>query len=134
MENSPNKIRVDKWLWAARFFRTRALAKKAIEGGKIHCDGVKVKASKDLCIGQTLKINQSNVEKIVVIKMLSGQRGDAKKAALLYEETQESIEKRALMAAQRKALGGMMPTPAKRPDKRNRRLIHQFKQGMQDDD
>ena len=122
------KLRLDKWLWAARFFKTRSLAKAAVEGGKVHLGGQRVKVSKEIAVGDTLQIRQGYDEKVVEIKALSGQRRGAAEAQLLYEETEASIKKRESEAAARKAAGGMIDRPANRPTKKQRRQIHRFKQ------
>ena len=122
------KLRLDKWLWAARFFKTRSLAKAAIEGGKVHLGGQRVKVSKEVSVGDTLQIRQGWDEKVVEIKALSGQRRGAAEAQLLYEETEASIKKRESEAAARKAAGGLIDKPANRPTKKQRRQIHRFKQ------
>ncbi|MEP5567952.1 MAG: S4 domain-containing protein [Halioglobus sp.] len=122
------KLRLDKWLWAARFFKTRSLAKAAIEGGKVHLGGQRVKVSKEVSVGDILQIRQGWDEKVVEIKALSGQRRGAAEAQLLYEETEASIKKRESEAAARKAAGGMIDKPANRPTKKQRRQIHRFKQ------
>jgi ribosome-associated heat shock protein Hsp15 len=124
-------VRVDKWLWAARFFKTRSRAKEAIEGGKIHLDGGRVKPSKELVVGQILEIRQGLDTKIVEIVGLSEQRRDATSAAQLYVETQDSIAQRALQAAQRKAAGPVGVSTG-RPSKKDRRLIHQFQENNLD--
>ena len=98
-----HKVRIDKWLWAARFFKTRSLAKAAIEGGKVHCNGERCKSSRELSIGMTLNIRQGYDEIDVVIKALSEQRRGAPEAALLYEETANSRAKREAAAARRRA-------------------------------
>jgi len=123
----PEKLRLDKWLWAARFFKTRSLAKAAIEGGKVHLAGQRVKVSKEISVGDTLQIRQGWDEKIVLVNALSGQRRGATEAQLLYEETPQSLEKREAEAAARKAAGGMIDRPARRPSKKQRRQIHRFK-------
>ena len=92
--SNDTKVRLDKWLWAARFFKTRALAKKALEGGKVHYDGHRSKCSKIVEVGGLLKIRQGWDERIVQILGLSEKRGGAPQAALLYAETEASIEKR----------------------------------------
>ena len=125
---SDEKLRLDKWLWAARFFKTRSLAKAAIEGGKVHLGGQRVKVSKEIAVGDTLQIRQGYDEKVVEIKALSGQRRGAAEAQLLYEESEVSIKKRESEAAARKAAGGMIDRPANRPTKKQRRQIHRFKQ------
>lgn len=120
-----NKVRIDKWLWAARFFKTRSLAKQAIDGGKIHCDGHRVKPSKDLVLGMELTIRQGDSEKTVAVLALSEQRRGAPEAALLYAETEQSIAKREAFSAERKASGQGLNRDA-RPNKKERRQIHRF--------
>ena len=122
------KLRLDKWLWAARFFKTRSLAKAAIEGGKVHLGGSRVKVSKEISVGDSLQIRQGWAEKIVVVTALSGQRRSASLAQQLYRETEASIERRDAEAAARKAAGGMIDRPARRPTKKQRRQIHKFKE------
>ena len=122
------KLRLDKWLWAARFFKTRSLAKAAIEGGKVHLGGSRVKVSKEISVGDSLQIRQGWDEKIVVVTALSGQRRSASLAQQLYLETEASIERRDAEAAARKAAGGRIDRPARRPTKKQRRQIHKFKE------
>lgn len=121
------RVRLDKWLWAARFFKTRSLAKQAIEGGKVHVNGARSKSSRDIEVGMTLAIRQGWDEKIVVVRALSDKRGSAPQAALLYEETPESLAKREREAQLRKAQRAMMPVTEGRPSKQDRRKIHRFK-------
>ncbi|MEE4144332.1 MAG: ribosome-associated heat shock protein Hsp15 [Halieaceae bacterium] len=125
--HSGAKLRLDKWLWAARFFKTRSLAKAAVEGGKVQLAGQRVKVSREISEGDILQIRQGWDERVVVVKALSEQRRGAPEAQLLYEETADSIAKREAAAAARKAAGGMIDRPAQRPDKRQRRQIHRFK-------
>lgn len=125
-DQDDGKIRIDKWLWAARFFKTRNLAKQAIDGGKIHCDGQRVKASKEMVVGLVLTIRQDITEKIVVVKALSDQRRGAPEAALLYEETEESKQKRAQQTADRKAGLANFIISDHKPNKKERRQIHRF--------
>lgn len=120
------KVRLDKWLWAARFFKTRSLAKQAIEGGKIHCDGQRVKPSKEISVGITLTIRQDLDEKIILVIALSDQRRGAPEAALLYAETEASITEREKRSAERKAGLGSFIVSDHRPNKKERRQIHQF--------
>jgi ribosome-associated heat shock protein Hsp15 len=122
-----DKLRLDKWLWAARFFKTRSLAKAAIEGGKVHLGGQRVKVSKEISVGDTLQIRQGWDEKVVLVISLSNQRRGAPEALLLYEETADSSAKREAEAEARKAAGGMIDRPANRPTKKQRRQIHRFK-------
>jgi ribosome-associated heat shock protein Hsp15 len=121
------KLRLDKWLWAARFFKTRSLAKAAIEGGKVHLGGQRVKVSKEISVGDTLQIRQGWDERIVVVQGLSDQRRGAPEAQQLYRETEESLSRRAAEAEARKAAGGMIERPARRPSKKQRRQIHRFR-------
>ncbi len=121
------KLRLDKWLWAARFFKTRSLAKTAIEGGKVQLDGQRVKVSREIAVGDTLRIRQGWDEKIVVVRALSDQRRGAPEAQRLYEETAESIARREAEAEARKAAGGMIERPPRRPTKKQRRQIHRFR-------
>lgn len=118
------KVRLDKWLWAARFFKTRSLAKQAIDGGKIHCDGQRVKPSKEITLGVTLVIRQGLDEKIVEVIQLSDQRRGAPEAALLYQESADSVARREAEAARRKLLRS--DGPEGRPTKKQRRQIHRF--------
>lgn len=119
-------VRVDKWLWAARFFKTRAKAKEAIDGGKVHVNGQRTKPSKELALGDTLRITLGFDEKTVIVQAISDQRRSAAIAQTLYEETAESQEKRALRAEQRKAAGSHTMSEG-RPSKRDRRQIHRFR-------
>ncbi|AIT43131.1 RNA-binding S4 domain-containing protein [Moraxella catarrhalis] len=128
-EHALTRVRADKWLWAARFFRTRSLAKEAIEAGKVHMNGAKIKVSKELQVGDTLTIRQGHAtrleEKTIIIKALSENRGNATLAATLYEETDASKTQRAFMAEQRKLLN--LARPDSRPDKKQRRELNKFK-------
>ena len=126
------KIRLDKWLWAARFFKTRSLAKQAIEGGKIHCDGQRVKAAKEISMGVTLMIRQGVDEKVVTVTALTDQRRGAPEAALLYTETKASQLLREQRTEERKAgLAGFVISDHK-PDKKERRQLHRFKNAASD--
>ena len=126
------KLRIDKWLWAARFFKTRSLAKAAIEGGKVQVDGQRVKVSKEIMVGDQLRVRKGWDEKDIVIVALSDQRRGAPEASQLYQETDESIARREAEAAARKAAGGMIERPMKRPSKRERRQIHRFRELPED--
>lgn len=123
-----DKLRADKWLWAARFFCTRTLAKEAIEGGKVHMNGQKIKTSKELRVGDVLTIRQGSAsvqeQKTIVIKALSETRGNATAAATLYEETPESQELRAFFAQQRRLQN--LARPSSKPDKKQRRDLQKF--------
>ena len=123
------KVRLDKWLWAARFFKTRSLAKQAIEGGKVHYNGERCKVSKEVELGATLTIRQGWDAKTVEVQALSDQRRGAPEAQCLYCETEDSIKQREARAAQRKAFGpGADLISRERPNKKQRRQIHRFKQ------
>lgn len=128
----PNKVRADKWLWAARFFKTRTLAKEAIESGKVQINGSKIKVSKELQMGDTLSIRQGHAtrldEKTVVITNLSDKRGNATIAQTLYQETKESIAQRQFMAEQRKL--DNLARPDNKPTKKDRRALQKFKDGF----
>jgi ribosome-associated heat shock protein Hsp15 len=125
------KVRLDKWLWAARFFKTRALAKTAIEGGKVRINGQRAKPSKDLILGETLCIRQRWDEKTVTVIMLSDQRRGAPEAEKLYNETSESMALREKHTAERKATNNSMSPHDRRPTKKQRRQIHRFKEDNQ---
>ena len=121
------KLRLDKWLWAARFYKTRSLAKQAIEGGKVQCDGTRAKPSKEIEVGVEVRLRQGLDERTVVVSALSEQRRGAPEAQLLYTETAESIKQRETLSEQRKSQPHLMTNNTK-PNKRDRRLIHRFKQ------
>jgi ribosome-associated heat shock protein Hsp15 len=125
--SQPAKVRLDKWLWAARFFKTRSLAKAAIEGGKVHIDDQRVKVSKEISVGTVLQIRQGWDEKVVVVTQLSEQRRGAPEAQLLYTETPDSLARREAQALARKAAGGSLHYPPQRPTKLQRRQIKRFK-------
>jgi ribosome-associated heat shock protein Hsp15 len=122
------QVRLDKWLWAARFFKTRSLAAEAISGGKIHLNGARTKPAHGVKTGEVLSIRRGPYEYLVVVKGLSKQRGPASRATQLYEETPESLRKRATLAAQLKLESQGMPRPAQRPTKKDRRRIVRFTQ------
>jgi len=119
-----DKVRLDKWLWAARFFKTRSLAKAAIEGGKVRVDGQRPKVSKEISLGNILDIRQGWDEKTVEVTGLSDQRRGAPEAAKLYQEMAQSIARRQREAELRKQAAD--PHPGQRPTKRQRRHIHRF--------
>lgn len=130
-ETTPlTKVRADKWLWAARFFRTRSLAKQAIESGKVQMNGQKIKTSKELSVGDTLSIRQGHAtlmeQKIITITALSENRGSATLASTLYQETAESQETRAFFAEQRKLQN--LARPDSKPDKKQRRDLNKLKE------
>jgi len=118
-----NKVRLDKWLWAARFFKTRSLATNAIEGGKIHVENQRVKPSRIIQLNQHITIQIGLVEKTIIVRGISTQRRPFSEASQLYEETPESILKREQLKEQRQFEPQMH---SGRPTKKDRRLIHQF--------
>lgn len=120
-----DKVRLDKWLWAARFYKTRALAKTAIESGKVHCRGERCKPGKEPRIGDEFVLRTGFDERTVVVRALSVVRRGAPEAQLLYEETAESIARREQAAAMRKA-GALGVTTDGRPTKKQRRQLHQL--------
>jgi len=127
-QSSDNKkIRLDKWLWAARFYKTRAIAKAAIEGGKVHYEGQRCKVSKTVDLNAELTIRQGFDEKVVTIKALSDQRRGAPEAQELYEETADSIKARMDQTELRRVMKHATAAPDHRPNKKERRQIHQFK-------
>lgn len=123
-----HKVRLDKWLWAARFFKTRSLAKTAIDGGKVEVDGQRAKPSREIAIGMTLTIRQGWQELEVIVANLSDQRRGAPAAALLYTETPQSIERRAKQAAERKASRSGQILPEQRPSKKQRRQLERWRE------
>ncbi len=126
MSDAVKLVRIDKWLWAARFFKTRSLAKAAVEGGKVQVAGQRVKPSKDLTLGLLLQVRQGVDSKEIIITGLSEQRRGAPEAALMYQETPSSIVQREQAAAQRKILQAAEPASDGRPSKKQRRQIHRF--------
>ena len=119
-------VRIDKWLWAARFYRTRARCKEAIAGGKVHIDGVRAKPAKLLAVGDIVELRQGYDLRTVTVNELSDQRRGAPEAARLYAESAESIDARELAQAQRRAAGTIVRTEG-RPTKRDRRQLHRFR-------
>lgn len=120
---APVLVRLDVWLWAARFFKTRSLAKQAIENGKIDIDGQRAKPSRQVRVGDGLKIVRGEETFQVEVAGLSDQRGPAKRAVLLFTESETSRELRLAQQAQRAAERGGYRAPEQKPDKRARRLI-----------
>ncbi|WP_133405257.1 ribosome-associated heat shock protein Hsp15 [Parashewanella tropica] len=125
-------VRLDKWLWAARFYKTRAIAKQMIDGGKVHYNGQRTKSSKNAEIGALIRLRQGFDEKEIIIMALSDQRGQAIVAQTLYQETEQSIQKRATNAETRRLQRLNNPIPDTKPDKKQRRQIVRFKQHQGD--
>ena len=122
------RVRLDKWLWAARFFKTRALANEAVTGGKVHVGGQRCKPSHTVHVGEVVHIQRGPEEYRVTVTALSDRRGPASVAALLYEETAESRQQREALREQRRLERSAMPQPAGRPTKQDRRRIVRFTQ------
>jgi ribosome-associated heat shock protein Hsp15 len=114
-------VRVDKWLWAARLVKTRTLAVDAVKGGRVQVNGQRIKPSKDVRAGDRLEITMGPLRRSVVIRGTASRRGPAAEAALLYEETTESIEAREQYVAERRLARPPTPDPGGRPTKRDRR-------------
>ena len=124
-------VRLDRWLWASRFFKTRALAKQAIESGKVHLNGQRSKPGRAICIGEILAIKRGYDLYTLQVTGLAEKRGPAKVAQTLYQETEESLLLRK-KAAEMRRIQQLSESPAShRPDKRQRRKIHQFKQSRE---
>jgi len=128
-----SSVRLDKWLWAARFFKTRGLAKKAIEGGKVHYNGTRAKTSKTVEVGALVRVPQGWDILEVEIVALSDQRRGAPEARALYRETEESAVRREREAEARRLTNQAMQHPLKRPDKKQRRDIQRFQRQQSDD-
>lgn len=120
------KVRIDKWLWAARFFKTRSAAAKAVTGGHVHVNGERVKRARGVAIGEIVRIRRGELEFVVVVQGLSERRGPATVARTLYEETEESVLARESNREQRRLLAYNPLAPRRRPGKRDRRLIRTF--------
>jgi ribosome-associated heat shock protein Hsp15 len=124
--STTSKVRLDKWLWAARFFKTRSLAGEAVKGGKIEVNGQRAKPSREITIGDHLSVRQGFDEKTVVVQTISDKRGPASVARHLYAETPDSIQKREKEQALRQLAAIQRPHGKGRPTKRERRRIHRF--------
>jgi len=130
-EPNRSSVRIDKWLWAARFFKTRALSAKACDLGRICSNEIEAKPARDVRIGDMLRVRNEAGEFHVEVLALSDVRGPAAVAHKLYRETEESAERRHREAAERKAMQQYAPLPERRPSKRDRRRIIQFRSGRQ---
>ena len=123
---SEKKIRIDKWLWVARFYKTRSLASEAIKGGKVSVNSHRAKPSREVALGDTFVLRQGFDEKTVIVQALSDKRGPAVVAQQLYQETEDSIQKREKEKELRKLAAVQRPHGEGRPTKRLRRQIHRF--------
>ena len=126
-EDASPSVRLDKWLWACRFFKTRTLARDNINAGKVQYNGAKAKPGKLVELGANVRVPQGYDEKVVTVKVLCEQRQAAPIAQTFYEETAASLEKREQNAAARKINGFHSPKPENRPDKKQRREIIKLK-------
>jgi ribosome-associated heat shock protein Hsp15 len=125
-------VRLDKWLWAARFYKTRALAREMIDGGKVHYNGQRGKPSKIVELNAEIKLRQGNEERTVIVLAVTSQRRGAEEAQQMYQETEASIVNREKVALARKMNALTMPHPDHRPDKKERRDLIKFKFGEQE--
>lgn len=125
--NNEEKVRLDKWLWAARFYKTRNLAKQFIDGGKVHYNGQRTKPSRFVEVNSLITLRQGHTEKTVQVLVLEEKRKSAPEAQKLYKETQESIDKREHEAALRKSMGAAAYIIDHKPNKKERRQISRLK-------
>jgi len=125
-------IRLDKWLWAARFFKTRQLAVEAINGGKVQVNGQRTKPGKTVQAGARLIIHKGSLEWDLQVKAVSKQRRPASEAVLLYEESEESRQRRQELVQRRRESGDRMQGAKGRPNKRDRRMIQRFTRRPED--
>ncbi len=132
VESRAEGARIDKWLWAARFYRTRTLASAAVSGGRVQVNGQRVKASRLLHAGDVLQITRSRIDYTIIVEGLSERRGPAPEAQRLYRETDESRQQREQAAEERRLHGGRSPAPAQRPDKRSRRKLIRFRRAPEE--
>ena len=124
--SEPDKVRLDKWLWAARFFKTRALATEAIKGGHVHLNGERVKPARTIGTGDRLMVTKGQERWQLTVQGVSEKRGPAKVAQTLYQESEESIRAREQRAEERRLLAAQTPRTERRPDKKARRQIIRF--------
>lgn len=130
VQQDDDAVRLDKWLWAARFYKTRALAREMVDGGKVHYNGQRSKPSKLIEIDAEITLRQGNDEKTVVVLAVTNARRSAEEAQKLYQETEASVAKREQVSLARKM--NAMPHPDRRPDKKERRSLIKFKYGETD--
>lgn len=126
MSEIEQKIRIDKWLWAARFFKTRSIAGKAVLGGKIHINGNRIKPSRNVLIGDVLTIQKQELTFVVTVTGINHYRRPAKEAQELYEESEQSLQDRQEQREMRRLIRAPGTAPPKRPGKRDRRKIREF--------
>jgi ribosome-associated heat shock protein Hsp15 len=121
-----DRTRIDRWLWAARFFKTRGLATEAVQGGRVRLNGERPKPAKDVCVGDTVEVRIGEIRWTVVVHGVAEKRGSAKVAAILYQETEESVAERERAAAERKASPRL---DGPRPTKQDRRRMDRLRRG-----
>ncbi|MES9816348.1 MAG: RNA-binding S4 domain-containing protein [Candidatus Thiodiazotropha sp.] len=127
LHQAPQKVRLDKWLWAARFFKTRQIASEAINGGKVHLNGQRTKPGKEIKAGSQLRIHKGALEWDITVRVLATKRRPAPEARCFYDETAESIERREKMTEVQRLERSMSPrTDHGKPNKKQRRMIHRF--------
>jgi ribosome-associated heat shock protein Hsp15 len=120
-------VRIDKWLWAARFFKTRSLAAQAVGGGKVQVNRARVKPARVVKVGDELEIHKDGYEFSITVLALSEQRGPAALAQCLYRESEESIQKRETLREQHRLAAASAPRPRTKPDKKARRQLRDLK-------
>ena len=122
----PTRVRIDKWLWCARFYKSRSAASEAVAGGRVHVNGERVKPSRAIGVGDHLAITQGPAKRELVVRALPERRGPAAAAQACYEETPQSIERRERLRESQALAAAMTPRPDSRPDKRERRLLQRL--------
>lgn len=125
-----DKLRIDKWLWAARFYKTRSIAAQAVQGGKVHVNGQRVKPAHPVKPDDRISITSGLYEMVIIVEQLSDRRGKAEQARQLYAETDESRQKREQLQLQNRATGQYLESPDKRPDKRQRRSLMRIRRNQ----
>ena len=125
--NELTEIRLDKWLWASRFFKTRAIAVESINGGRVHLNGVRVKPARVIRLDDELKITRGTERFHIVVKGLNDKRRPAKEAVLMYEETEESLQDREAAQELNRLQSANIKQPTHKPNKRERRIMEKFK-------
>jgi ribosome-associated heat shock protein Hsp15 len=128
-EDETTPVRLDKWLWAARFFKTRSLAAEAVDGGKVHLNGARVKRGKPVQLGDQIRLRRGPYEFRVTVRRLSERRGSATQAGTMYEEAADSVRAREHLQQQHQVAKAGFTPPKGRPTKRDRRKIERLKYG-----
>lgn len=120
------RARIDRWLWCARFYKSRALAREAVAGGKVHVNGERVRPARTVAVGDRLRITRAPFEIVLIVRGLPTRRGPAAEAQTCYEETPESVAQRARLREQHALAAAFAPRPPARPDKRARRRLRRL--------